>query len=918
MKKISLLKLAVFFAGAASAQPSNDDCTAPILLNDVTNWCSSTGQYTNAAATDSGYGPAACMTAATNDVWFAFTAQFTDINIIVRGKTASQSGGSLIQPEVALYLGTCGGSISELECTSDPNSFNIIELYKGGLFVGAQYLIRVQGAGGKEGTFQICLNNYNPPVAPQSDCPKAAILCDKSAFAVKQITGSGSNSSELSDATCFSNGIPGNYETNSTWFSWTCAVAGPLTFVLTPSNATDDLDFVVYELPNGLANCSGKKLLRCMAAGDFTFPSPCMGPTGLATGSTDISESAGCGPGKDSFIAPLDMELGKSYALCVNNFTSTGNGFDIQFGGTGEFLGPEADFTTVPSEVCLGIPIVFTDASKFPIGQITKWDWIFGVDAMPQKASGQGPHSIQFGVPGIHSIVLTLETNLGCKLTDIKTVLVHPPVEIDTVLAAPDCNGGTNGTIQITNITSGTPPYLFSWNGAPFQAGQNSLSGLPNGIYNCVIKDSNLCETSFDIQVKEKELALAPAITPPLCTGQSNGQVLMNVTNGTAPFIFNWGSQPGSGTSLRVGLPAGIYTVSATDGELCKGLWEVVIEDHLPVEVTTDTTNISCFGANDGVSTAIPAGGVGNFSFNWNGPGGPFSQNVASLTDLGPGQYSATVTDGNGCTAIAQFFVEEPGELGVRVVKVKNVGCFGDQTGVIYVESIGGRPPFEFSADGQNFTAADSLVGLAAGVYTIYIRDSAGCTATVPAEILQPAALQVIAERDTTLELGHSMNILTSTFPALRPVDFMWIPSLGLSCDNCPNPIVTPTESMNYVVKITDEDGCMGFDTLQILITKNRPIYLPNVIAPEKNSPNDHFTIFGGPGADKINVLRIFDRWGELVFERKDFPLNDPYIGWDATFRGKYVDSGVYAFYVDVHFIDNESIIYKGDITVIR
>ena len=330
-----LLLLAFLFLGKILlAQPSNDGCDKPINIPDVTNFCSPNGQYTNANATDSGYGPAACMTAGSKDVWFTFTALSTDVDIVIRGKTATTPGGTLKKPEVALYLGTCGGTISELECTSDVGNAGIVELYKGGLFVGQQYLIRVQGDAGNEGTFQICINNFNPPVQPKSDCPKAAILCDKSPFVVQNIVGAGNDIAELNDATCFSNGIPGNYETNSTWFSWTCATAGTLEFTLTPSNPTDDLDFAVYELPNGLADCSNKQLLRCMAAGDFSFPSPCMGPTGLKAGSNDISESAGCGSGKDNFVKPLDMEVGKSYALVVNNFTSTGNGFNIEFGGT--------------------------------------------------------------------------------------------------------------------------------------------------------------------------------------------------------------------------------------------------------------------------------------------------------------------------------------------------------------------------------------------------------------------------------------------------------------------------------------------------------------------------------------------------------------------------------------------------------
>jgi gliding motility-associated-like protein len=914
MKRILFPFALLFFAKIALAQPANDSCGAPIKLTDVTNFCSPVGAFTNANATPSGYGNAACMNNSSNDVWFSFVAQFTDVNIVIRGNSQISVGGSLNNPEVVLYLGICGGNITELECTADPSNFNIVELYKGGLFIGQTYLVRVQGAGGNEGTFQVCINNFNPPVDPKSDCPDAAILCDKSSFSVQKVSGFGVDGSEISDATCFSNGLPGNYETNSTWFSWTCSKSGPLTFNLTPANPGDDLDFVVYELPNGLANCSGKKLLRCMASGNFTIPSICMGPTGLKTGSTDVSEDSGCQtPGKDNYLKPLDMVQGVSYALVVNNFTSTGNSFAIEFGGTGEFLGPDASFTTIPSEVCLGIPIIFNDASTFPIGAITKWNWTFGIDATPQNAVGKGPHSIQFAEPGIHSIVLTLETDLGCKVTNVEQVLVHPPVEIDTVLSVPDCNGGTNGQIEVKNITSGTPPYLYSWDNGPFTT-MNILSMLGISTHNLVIRDKNNCETAFEIDVKEKELAVAPDVIPPLCTGQSNGQIVLNVTNGTAPYLFNWGAQAGTGTTPRLNLPAGTYFVTASDAELCKGLFEIEVVDYLPVSVDIDTTNITCFGLIDGIGTAVPAGGVGNYNFVWN----PTGQTTAVANELPQDNYFVTVTDGNGCTAVGSVYISEPPPLKLAILDVKNVLCYEDQNGAFYLDAMGGTPSYQYSTNGQDFIKSDSLTNLGGGRYVVFVKDSVGCLDSIITEIGRPPQLIVDAERDTTLELGNFMQVQTVVFPAFRAVEYGWTPIGGLSCSDCAEPIITPTESTIYTIKITDEDGCMAFDSLRVLVTKNRPIYIPNVIGPEKNSPNDRFTIFGNPGADEIEVLRVFDRWGNLLFENKKFPLNDPNLGWDATFRGKLVDSGVYAFYTKIHFIDGEVLLYEGDITVIR
>ncbi|MBK6932541.1 MAG: gliding motility-associated C-terminal domain-containing protein [Saprospirales bacterium] len=913
MRKPILVALGLLLASlAALAQPSNDDCTNPIPITDVTNYCSAANAFTSAGATVSGYGAANCFGTAGNDVWFSFVPQFTDVTVIIRGATTQGPGGTLQDPLVALYYGSCGGVLNEVQCQSAVGNSNIVEASESGLLVGSTYLIRVQGAANGTGSFQLCLNNYNPPVEPTSDCPTASVLCDKSPFVVQSVTGAGSNISELNDATCFSNGAPGNFESNSTWFTWICAQSGTLEFTLTPLNIADDLDFVLYRLPNGPGNCQGKQVVRCMASGEFNYLSPCMGPTGLRPGDSDTSEDAGCTDnGDNAWLSPFDMVAGETYALCVNNFTTSGNGFSIQFGGTGTFLGPEARFTTVPAAVCLGTAVQVQDASTFALGNVTAWNWSFGADSNPGTATGQGPHTVTFNTSGQHPVVLQVETNLGCRVTAIQNVLVYPDVEVDTLIAAPECNGGDNGAITINNIKMGTPPYLFSWEGGPFTP-TSSLTGLTVGTYNLVIRDANNCETELDIEVRELELTVAPVVTKPLCTGDANGVITLNVTNGTGPYQFDWGAGfiP---QNTQGGFAAGAYTIYGVDAELCKGTFTVQVPDNPPVTLQMDTVDISCFGANDGIGIALAGGGVGNFTYLWSD-----SQANEEASSLGPGQYAVTVSDGNGCTITGAVFITEPPDVGINLLRVLNLLCNGVPEGSVEVEGVGGRPPFTFSADGVNFTPAGTLTGLAAGDYWIKIRDAAGCVDSVQATLTEPPPLVVVAEpADTALDLGYSVRITTNTFPFGRPVSFAWTPPLGLSCEGCPEPTVTAINDGFYIVKITDEDGCMAFDTVRILVRRNRPIYVPNVFAPDKPFPNDHFTLFGGPAAVSIQLLRIYDRWGSLVFETRDIPLGEPNYGWDGTYKGELM-SGVFAFYATVLFVDQQELTYEGNVTVVR
>jgi hypothetical protein len=353
MRKPILVALGLLLASlAALAQPSNDDCTNPIPITDVTNYCSAANAFTSAGATVSGYGAANCFGTAGNDVWFSFVPQFTDVTVIIRGATTQGPGGTLQDPLVALYYGSCGGVLNEVQCQSAVGNSNIVEASESGLLVGSTYLIRVQGAANGTGSFQLCLNNYNPPVEPTSDCPTASVLCDKSPFVVQSVTGAGSNISELNDATCFSNGAPGNFESNSTWFTWICAQSGTLEFTLTPLNIADDLDFVLYRLPNGPGNCQGKQVVRCMASGEFNYLSPCMGPTGLRPGDSDTSEDAGCTDATATTPGFRPSTWWPAKRTPSASITSLPAATDspIQFGGSRYFPRPRSRrFTTVPA-----------------------------------------------------------------------------------------------------------------------------------------------------------------------------------------------------------------------------------------------------------------------------------------------------------------------------------------------------------------------------------------------------------------------------------------------------------------------------------------------------------------------------------------------------------------------------------------
>lgn len=998
MWKIYIVSTCLFLAGTiGSAQPVNNDCQNAIEITDVTNWCSEINAFTNVGATASGYGPATCFNAGSTDVWFRFTAVATDVTVIVNGNSGSGSGGSLIRPAVAIYAGNCGGVINQLECQrGDP--VNIVEAYQGGLSPGVTYWIRVSNTVPSSGTFQLCVNNYNAPVIPTSDCPTASVLCDKSSFVVQSVTGAGMDQSEMDDATCFSNGAPVNNESNSTWFTWICDQSGPLTFTLTPNRPDDDLDFVVYELPNGVGNCADKIVLRCMASGDFNFPSKCMGPTGLRFEDTDVSEPAGCTLGsQNNWLAPLNMVAGRTYALAINNFTSSGNGFSIEFGGTGTFLGPKAQFITLPNKpsYCIAEPIDFLDVSSFALGNITQISWYFGPDATVPTQTGPGTHSNKYNTEGLKTIALVVETDLGCQVTALQNVLIETCcdglnamnvqaeltnnvcfgdadgeidltvtsitqvgflwdsgsimpdqtglqsgfytvtitneatcdtvityeissptfIEANPIVTPPTCDGGQDGVITL-NATGGVPPYTYDWGDGNGFVSQSFRPNLPVGLYFVTVKDANDCEVLYAVDVRELELMLNPAVESviePSCNGYSNGTITLTMLNGLPPYQYNFENQGWSPNSVYTNLSAGQYSVIVRDANNCLGYFTFYVNEPDTLVASVSGIDISCFGAGDGTATAEAVGGTLPYTYLWSN-----GQSGAQINNLQPGTYTVTVTDARQCSAIASLTIVQPPALFLYEDDNVPTRCYGESNGSMSVVAIGGTPGYTYSLDGGPFQDDPEFQGLRAGTYSVTVRDALGCTTNVSVTIQQPPPLLVDAGVDVTIELGDNTTLTANVSPPFTPVELIWSPETSVECITCPTTIVFPYNNTTFTVVVTDEAGCTASDMVTVIVQKIRDIYIPNAISVDFNGINDRFTIYGGKAAESILELRVFNRWGGLVFEGFQLPLNDETVGWDGTFKGRLLDPEVFAFYALIRFLDGEEIIYKGDIQLIR
>ncbi len=171
-----------------------------------------------------------------------------------------------------------------------------------------------------------------------ADCDSALVICNKQPIVLPLIYGLGKDSMEWANAPCFNGFSSGEF--SMAWIRWQVEQSGKLWFVIFPLNSVSDIDFILYQLPNGV--CEEKTIMRCMAAGDIVNTSPCMGPTGLLPGATDVSSPPGCFTGADNYLAAVNVVAGSEYVLAINNFSSNVDSVRVEFCGTA-LLGCETE-----------------------------------------------------------------------------------------------------------------------------------------------------------------------------------------------------------------------------------------------------------------------------------------------------------------------------------------------------------------------------------------------------------------------------------------------------------------------------------------------------------------------------------------------------------------------------------------------
>ena len=484
------------------------------------------------------------------------------------------------------------------------------------------------------------------------------------------------------------------------------------------------------------------------------------------------------------------------------------------------------------------------------------------------------------------------------------------------------CDGTATATAVYSDGTSGL--FNFTWQSTESDNNVASSTAvqLCAGAQQVLVSDG-ICFDTFSVDIPAPTpITPGQTIDNVTCNSLSDGSITLTPGGGTPPYTITW---PGGITGPTIsGLPAGNYSANIVDSKNCSFTHTVTIIQPGPLVVSLNaagTMNVSCAGEADGLMTVQAQGGnLGTAVYLWQNGIAPPSSNFAA--GLAPGTYSVTVVDPKGCQDSVSATISEPPPIQFSLGETLPIQCAGGNT-FITVDSVwgGNLTTYQFSVDNGILRLLGSASPVFAGQHTISIVDVInGCSRDTSITIAEPLSLGVELPQVITIELGDSTTVLDPIIFSSLPIDsFLWTPGEQLSCYNCKNPTVNPIHSQLYTLTITDVNGCTAFGQAQIDLDKNRNVYIPNVFSPNDDGINDKFRIFTGIGVTNINFLRIYDRWGELVFDESNLsPSPDGTIGWDGRFRGQKMQPAVFMYLAEVEFLDGRVLLYRGDVTLLK
>ena len=582
--------------------------------------------------------------------------------------------------------------------------------------------------------------------------------------------------------------------------------------------------------------------------------------------------------------------------------------------------GPEGTFSYTNIEGCNPLETQFSVKT----GQGISYIWDFADGSTLQTNVAQVSHVYTNTGHYLPKIILKNQQNCSVPVfgkDTIKVLGVDASFEHSSEIL---CDFGS---VQFTNTSISNDPIAnFVWN---FGDGGTSSQENPSHIYqqpgayasSLIVTTAKGCRDTIENSLPVKIFSspkIAIASDPGACV-LSDFSFSATLNNpDTSTVTWQWDFANGNNSTLQQPVAqtyqnAGFYTVNliANKSNGCSDTVRKSVEIYPlpPLQVSPDKA--ICIGS----STTLQATGADSYSWS---PSTGLSCTTCSAPQSNAQTttaYEVVGTSIHGCisTDSVVVIVKLPFEL---TVNPADTLCIGSSIQL----TASGSEEYNWMPTGglNNPSIANPIASPSATVtYQVIASDSLGCftdTAYVPITVY-PIPV-VSAGEDQSINVGRQTDIIPQISDDVTSI--LWTPSIGIVADNYPAITVKPRETIAYTIEARNEGGCTATDEVTIhVLCNNANIFIPNTFSPNGDGANDVFYPRGS-GLFQIKNLKIYNRWGEIVFERSVFNANDESAGWDGTLKGTKLPPDVFVYMVEVLCDNNQSIIFKGNISLLR
>ncbi len=583
--------------------------------------------------------------------------------------------------------------------------------------------------------------------------------------------------------------------------------------------------------------------------------------------------------------------------------------------------GPQGTFTYGPLNGCKPHTVNFNAVTQDRLSFI--WDYNDGSTSVTSDSLVSHIYTI----PGKYVPKMILVDAGGCMVpvAGPDTVSVSGAVASFGFLNQVHCDEAFI-TFSDSSVTSFDAITTYAWD-----FGDGNTSALQNPVHHytspglyyprLIVATQNGCRDTAQLPAPVKIVASPQAAInngPNGCvplTVSFKGQLIVPDTSAIS---WNWVLGNGN-TSVLQSPPqqlyntAGVYNIQlvATNSSGCKDTTTTTVEAYAIPVIDAGADTLVCRGKN----TLLSATGAATYLW---APSAGLSCNNCAKPTASPDSltvYTVKGTTVNGCSNIDTVVVD----VKQRFTMLNSAGdtiCRGSSVRLF----ASGAYTYVWSpAAGLNNANLSGPLATPASTttYRVIGTDDKQCFSDTGYAVVRVYPIPLIeAGQDKTINVGQTIELKPTVSPDVTKVT--WLPSQSIVSTNGNNIIVKPRETTLYTAEATNAGGCKAKDNVTVYVVCNGAnIFIPNTFTPNGDGVNDIFYPRGS-GLFRIKTLRVFNRWGEVVYEKNDFMPNDAAAGWNGTFKGRVLTPDVYVYTVDVLCDNNSVLTLKGNVALLQ